>query len=239
MKFPPHQTATAFRHPALRGWIIAFACGFFTICIIGPVVCLGLWLLEMGATAINLTTVPAILAVSTPVAARIILQVATAFGAVLATLSVYEAARRKRREVRVPGHHPIMGDFEQLPYFTTWHANPMLPTGQTVNLNGQGSSPSDSQVALWQQFIARYDTLIDKATRALLTAPHPLEECSSVTLTPSGITIAKDGSLYVGLQFTTVPDILWTTENETPIPFVIFTPSLELEKAQWVAPYEA
>jgi hypothetical protein len=223
-------------HPTVRNSLVVFACGFFAICIIGPVICLGMWLIGLGAAALKLSTLPAILSVSVPVAARIIFQIAMAFGALLAALAMFESARRKWQKVRVPGHHPTLGDFEQLPYFKSWQAKPTLPTGHAVNLYGQGSRPSDMQTAIWQQFIARYESLSATASRSLLTPPHPLQECSSVTLTPNGITLAKNGHLHVVFQFTAAPDHHWTTEIEEPIPFAVFTPTLELEKTQWIAP---
>ncbi len=237
MKIFRYNTATAFEHPTIRGWLFVFACGFLIIWIIGPALCLGLWLIGLGATAVKLSSVSAILAVSTPVAARIIFQVATVFGALLATLSLYESARRKRQDIRIPGHHPIMGDFEHSPYFKTWHAKPMLPTGHAVSLDGQGSRPSDIQAALWSQFIARYDEMIATATQALLTEPHPLQRCAAVKFTPSGITLTPDGGLHLGFEFATVPEDFWMSEAEPPYPTASFTSGLELKSTEWLSAF--
>lgn len=239
IKFLPSNTGTGLEHPTVRDCLVVFVCGFFAICLIGPVICLGMWLVGLVATALNLSTLPALLTVSVPIAIRVIFQIAMAFGASLAALALFESARRGWQKVRVPGHHPVIGDFEELPYSKTWHAKPRLPTGHAVHLDGLGSSPSDAQTALWQQFIARYDTLSATVSRALLTPPHPFQECSSVTLIPNGITLAKNGHLHVVFQFTATPEHHWASETEEPIPFAVFTPTLELEKTQWVAAYTA
>ncbi|OYW74051.1 MAG: hypothetical protein B7Z37_19250 [Verrucomicrobia bacterium 12-59-8] len=237
MKLPTHDTVTAFEQPSVWNWLIVFICGFLTVCIIGPVLCLGLWLVGKGALAMESSVFHAVLDVPLPSAVSIVLLIATVFGACLATMMVLELARRRREGVRVQGHHPIIGDFEYLPHFKTWHAKPVLPTGTVVRLNGFGNSPADTQAALWQQFIARYDALSAAMKDALLTLPHPLQECASVTLTPEGITLTKDGRLKIGFQFTTRPEAFWNSEIEEPFPIAVFSPTLELEKAEWVRPF--
>jgi hypothetical protein len=234
MKVSNRHTATAFEQPSVRGWVVVFVCGFLTACILGLVLCLILWLVGLGAAAMKLPLHPAFTDTSPLTAWRVILQIAGGFGILLATLSLFESANRRRQEVRVPGHNPIIGDFEMLPHFKTWHAKPVLPTGQVVSLNGSGEGPSAAQASLWQQFIAQYDALCAAASGVLLTPPHPLEECRSVVLTPKGITLSRDGRLNVAFQFTTVPDNVWTSEVEEPFPIAIFSPTLELEKAEWV-----
>lgn len=88
----------------------------------------------------------------------------------------------------------------------------------------------------WQQFITQFDELIATATRDLLTAPHPLQACSVVTLTPSGITLTQEGQLHLGFEFTTVPKLFWTSENEKPYPAANFTSALELKNTGWLTP---
>lgn len=237
MKVSIYDTASAFERPSVRGWLIVFVCGFLTVCILGPVICGGLWLLGKGAVAVNAPVLPAILNVPLLSAVHVIFQVATVFGTLLATLMVVEQARRKRQKIRIQGHHPMIGDFEYSPYFKTWHAKPVLPTGNAVRLNGCGSSPSDTQAALWQQFIARYDDLSAATTAALLTPPHPLQECASVSLTPIGITLSGDGRLRMGFQFNTESKACWISEVEEPFPIAVFSPTLVLEKAEWISPH--
>jgi len=232
-----HDTASAFEQPSVRSWLVVFVCGFLTICIIGPVLCAGLWLLGTGALAVKAPFLPAILNIPMMSEVRIILQAATVFGIVLATLMVMEQSRRRRQEKRIQGHHPIIGDFAYSPYFKTWHAKPVVPTGGTVKLNGHGNSPSDAQAALWQQFIARYDALDAAIANALLTPPHPLQGFSSVTLTPHGITLSKDGRLRMGFEFTTAPEAFWNSEIEEPFPIAVFSPTLELERAEWISDF--
>ena len=236
MKLPHHATVTAFEQPSVRNWLVVFVCGFLTICIISPVVCFCLWLLGKGAIAVKVPIPPALLEVPLPFAMRVILIFSTIFGALVATLTVVEVVRRKRYELRFPGHHPVIGDFEHSPYFKTWHAHPVLPSGSAVKLNGHGSGPSEAQATLWQQFVARYDVLSAATTAALLTPPHPLQEAHSVTLTPNGINLPRDGRLHMGFDFTTFPDAFWNSEVEEPIPVAVFSPTLELEKTEWIIP---
>ncbi|MDB6003988.1 MAG: hypothetical protein JWR15_975 [Prosthecobacter sp.] len=237
MKFSNHDTATAFRQPSVRGWLVIFVCGFLTACIIAAVLCIVLWLLGMGVMAIKGTAFPAAFDVSVLRITRVIFQVAAVFGALLATVMLFESARRKRQETRVEGHHSIIGEFEHSPFYKTWHAQPMLPSGKTVRLSAYGRGPSDAQAALWGQFIAQYDDLIAAATRSLLTPPYPLQECSGVTLTPSGITLSQDGRLHLGFEFNTVPEDFWKSEAEEPYPTASFTAALELKSTEWLMPY--
>ena len=236
MKLPPHATVTAFEQPSVWNWLVVFVCGFLTICIISPVVCFCLWLLGKGAVAVKVPVPSALLDVPLPFAIRGILIFAAVFGALLATLMLVEVVRRKRYELRIPGHHPVIGDFAHSPHFKTWHAHPVLPLGSAVKLNGHGSSPSETQATLWQQFVARYDALSATTTAALLTPPHPLQEASAVTLTPNGINLTRDGRLHVGFEFTTAQEAVWNSEVEEPIPIAVFSPKLELEKTEWITP---
>ena len=236
MKLPNHATVTAFEQPSIWSWLVVFVCGFLTICIISPVVSICLWLLGKGAVAVKVPIPPALLDVPLLFVVRVILALATVFGVLIATLMVVELARRKRREMRIPGHHPIIGDFTHLPHFKTWHANPVLPTGRSVTLNGYGSDPSDTQSTLWQQFVARYDALSTATTAALLALPHPLQEASSITLIPHGINLTSDGRLHVRYHFTATPEAFWNSEVEEPIPVAVFSPKLELEKTEWITP---
>ena len=236
MKLPNHATVIAFEQPSVWNWLVVFVCGFLTVCIMSPVVCIGLWLLGKAAVALKMPAPHALLDVPLPSAVRVTLLLATVFGALLATMMVVDLARRKRYEMRIQGHHPIIGDFTYSPYFKTWQANPVLPTGGAVKLNGCGNSPSDAQATLWQQFIARYDALSRATTAALLTPPHPLQESASVTLTPNGINLTPDGRLHVGFQFTTTPEAYWNSEIEEPIPLAVFSPTLELVRTDWITP---
>lgn len=237
MKFFKYDTATAFEQPSVGSWLVVFVCGFLTICILGPVLCILLWLLGLGVVAVKGPAFSALFDVSMLAVIRVILQVAAAFGTLLATLMMFELARKRRQEIRIQDHHPLIGDFEHSPFYRTWHAQPMLPTGKTVRLSAYGRRPSEAQAALWAQFIARYDELIAAATRSLLTPPHPLQECSSITLTPSGITLSQDGRLHLGFEFATVPEYFWTSEPETPYPTASFTSALDLKRTEWLLPY--
>lgn len=237
MKFSNYDTATAFQQPSVRGWLVIFVCGFLTACIIAAVLCIVVWLLGLGVAALKGAASPALFDVSVATVAGVIFQVAAVFGALLATVMLFESARRMRQETRIQGHHPIIGDFEHSPFYKTWHAQPVLPTGKTVRLSAYGRGPSEAQAALWGQFIAQHDELIATATRSLLTPPHPLQECEVVTLTPSGITLSQDGRLHLGFEFSTVPEDFWKSEAEEPYPTASFTPALELKGTEWLRPY--
>jgi hypothetical protein len=237
MKISNYDTATAFERPSVGSWLVVFVCGFLTVCILGPLLCAGLWLLGVVVMAMNSSANPAMLDVPVSSAVRIILQSGAAFGALLATVMLFESARRKRQTIRIQGHHALIGDFEHSPFFKTWHAQPALPAGKTVRLSAYGRGPSDAQAAMWERFIAQYDELIATATRSLLTPPYPLQECCEVTLTPSGITLTQDGKLHLGFEFSTVPENFWTSEPEQPYPTASFTSALELKSAEWLKPY--
>lgn len=237
MKVSRSYKASAFEQPTVRGWLVVFVCGFLTVCILGAAVCLLAWLVGKGASVMKLplhAAFPDTTALMT--SARLILQGASIFGVLLATLSLFESAKRKRQEVRLPGTHPTFGDYESVPHFNTWHAKPLLPKGRSVNLNGWGEAPSESQAAQWQEFISRYDALHAAAAAGLLTPPHPLQDCRSVILTPKVIIMHQDGRLNVAFQFATVPDNFWSSEMEEPFPIAVFSPALELERAEWVTP---
>lgn len=237
MKFFNYDTANAFERPSFRGWLVVFVCGFLTMCIIALVVCILGWLFGLGVAAVKGTASTSQFDVSALTVVRIILQVATLFGAALATLMVLQMARRRQQESRIPGHHPVIGDFEHSPFYKTWHAQPVLPTGKPVRLSAYGGGPSAAQAALWQQFIARYDELIAAATQSLLTEPHPLQGSESITLTPSGITLTRDGLLHLGFEFATVPEDFWKSEPEAPYPTASFTSVLKLKSTEWLKPY--
>ena len=179
MKLPHHNTITAFEQPSVRNWLVVFICGFLTVCIIGPVVCTLLWLLRMAMVAMHVAVPSGLMNVPLPFVIRLTLLVAAGFGMLLATMMIMELSRRKRQEFRIKGHHPVIGDFEHSPFFQRWRASPVLPGGFTIRLDSKGSAPTDAQARLWEQFIARYDSLSAKVIRALLTPPHPLEGCSS------------------------------------------------------------
>ncbi len=233
MKFFNYNTANAFAQPSVQGWLVVFVCGFLTVCVIGPVLCLAGWLVVKVIRLLPMDSLPAwdLTALSTTC---VILQVAAVFGALLATLMVLGLARRKRQESRIPGHNPIIGDFEHSPFHKTWHAQPVLPNGKTVRLSAYGLRPSDIQTALWQKFIANFDEMIAAATKSLLTEPHPLQGCESVTLTPSGITLTRDGRLHMGFEFASVPENYWESEADEPYPTASFTPALELKSTEWL-----
>ena len=236
MKFFNYNTATVFDRPSVQGWLVVFVCGFLTVCIIVPVLGIAVWLFVMAIKLLhvlpsNAWDVPLLSAV------RVMLQIAAAFGALLASVMMMEVARRRRQETRIQGHHSVIGDFEHSPFYKTWYAKPVLPTGKSVRLSAYGSGPSTAQAALWQQFIARYDELIAAATQSLLAEPHPLQGCEAVTLTPSGITLTRDGLLHLGFEFATVPEDFWKSEAEEPYPTASFSPVLELKRTEWLKPY--
>ncbi len=236
MKFFNYNTANAFAQPSVQGWLVVFVCGFLTVCIIGPVLCITAWLIFKVLRRLPAIPLPDwnVTLLSTT---GVILQVAAVFGALLATVMVLGLARRKRQETRIPAHHPIIGDFEHSVFYKTWHAEPVLPTGKPVRLSAYGSGPTPIQAALWQQLIGRYDELIAAATRSLLAEGHPLEGCQSVTLTPSGITLTRDGQMHLGFEFATVPEDFWLSEPERPYPTASFTSALELKSTEWLKPY--
>ncbi|MCF7790180.1 MAG: hypothetical protein K9N47_28940 [Prosthecobacter sp.] len=236
MKFFNYNTASAFGHPSVRGWLVVFVCGFLTVCIIGPVLCTAVWVIIKFIRLLPFFSPPDwhVTVLST---AGVIFKVAAVFGALLATVMVLEAARRKRQEARIPGHHPIIGDFEHSPFYKTWHAQPVLPTGKPVSLSAYGSGPSEAQATLWQQFIARYDELIATATESLLMEGHPLQGAEAITFTPSGITLTQDGLLHLGFEFATVPENFWESEADEPYPTASFTSALELKSTEWLRPY--
>lgn len=236
MKIFNYNTAQAFARPSVQGWLVVFVCGFLTVCIIGLVLCIGVWLVFKVLR--RLPTVPLpdwdMTALST---AGLIFQIAAVFGALLATVMVLDLARRRRQEARIPGHHPIIGDYEHSAFYKTWHAEPVLPTGKRVRLSAYGSGPSKAQAALWQQFIGRYDELIAAATRSLLAEGNPLEGCESITFTPSGITLTRDGQMHLGFDFATVPENFWESEADQPYPTASLTSALELRSTEWLKPY--
>lgn len=236
MKFFNYNTANAFAQPSVRGWLVVFVCGFLTVCILGPLLCIALWLFVKILRLLPMASAP-VWEVSVGSAAGVIFTVAAVFGALLATVMVLGLARRKKRESRTPGHHSVIGDFEHSAFHKTWHAQPMLPTGKTVNVSAFGQGPSETQAALWQQFIARHDEVIAEATQALLAKGHPLEGCEKVTLTPSGITLTRDGKLHMGFEFATVPENFWESEADQPYPTASFTSALELKSTEWLRPY--
>jgi hypothetical protein len=236
MKIFNYNTTHAFVQPSVQGWLVVFVCGFLTVCIIGPVLCIALWLIVKVLRRLPAISLPDfdVTVLST---AGVILQVAAVFGVLLATVMVLDLARRRRQEARTQGHHPIIGDFESSLFYKTWHAQPVLPTGKAVRLSAFGNGPSDTQAALWQKFIANYDELIAAATRSLLTEPHPLEGCQAITLTPSGITLTREGQMHLGFEFATVPENFWTSEVEAPYPTASFTSALALKSTEWLKPY--
>ncbi len=236
MKLFNHDTAAAFERPSALGWLVVFVCGFLTVCIVGPLLCIAVWLFAMTLKALHVFSPPGG-DVSMLSVVRVILQIAAVFGASLATVMVLQLGRRRKQERRIPGHHPTIGDFEHSPFTKTWHAQPLLPTGKSVRLSAYGASPSGAQAALWQGFMARYDELTAAAARSLLTEPHPLQACEVITLTPSGITLTRDGRMHVGFEFTTVPEDFWKSEAEEPYPTASFTAALELKSTEWLHPY--
>lgn len=236
MKIFNYNTAHAFARPSVQGWLVVFVCGFLTVCIIGPALCIAVWLVVKVLRRLPAVPLPDwnVTMLST---AGVILQVAAVFGALLATVMVLDLARRRRQEARIPGHHPIIGDYEHSAFYKTWHAEPVLPTGKPVRLSAYGSGPSKAQAALWLQFIGKYDELIAAATRSLLAEGHPLEGCESVTFTPSGITLTREGHLHLGFEFASVPENYWKSEADEPYPTASFTSALELKSTEWLKPY--
>ena len=237
MKLPHHDAVTAFEQPSVWNWLVVFVCGFLTACIISSVVCGFLWLLGEGAVAVHIPVPAALLDVPLSSAVRIILMLATVFGVLLATVMVMELSRNKRKDVHTQGRHPVIGDFEYSPYLQTWHANPLLSTGQSVRLSAYGSGPSTVQVEVWERFSAKFDELSAAATRSLLTEPQPLQGCEVVTFTPSGITLTRDGEIHMGFEFATMPEDFWKSEGEEPYPTASFTAALELKSTEWLPPY--
>ena len=237
MKFFNYNTANAFAQPTLQGWLVVFVCGFLTVCITGPVLCLAVWLIVKVLQRLPAIPLPA-LDVTVPSTVSVILLMAAIFGALLATVMMLGLARQKRQERRIPGHHPIIGDFECSSYYKTWHAEPVLPSGKPVRLSAYGSSPSTVQAMLWQQFIAKYDELIAAATKSLLTEGHPLQGCEAITFTPNGITLTRDGRLHLGFEFATEPENFWMSEAERPYPTASFTSALALKSTEWLRTYE-
>lgn len=236
MKFFNYNTANAFAQPSVQGWLVVFVCGFLTVCIVGPLLCIALWLFVKILRLMPMASAP-VWEVSVLSTAGVIFTVAAVFGALLATMMVLELARRRKRESRTPGHHPVIGDFEHSAFYKTWHAQPMLPTGKTVNVSAFGHGPSEAQAAMWQQFIAKYDDEIAAATQSLLAKGHPLEGCEKVTLTPSGITLTREGNLHMGFEFATVPEDFWESEADQPYPTASFNSELELKSTEWLKPY--
>ncbi len=236
MKIFNYNTAHAFARPSMQGWLVVFVCGFLTVCIIGLALCIGVWLVFKVLRRLPTVTLPD-WDVTVLSNAGVVLQIAAVFGALLATVMVLDLARRMRQEARVPGHHAIIGDYEHSAFYKTWHAQPVLPTGKPVRLSAYGFGPTNAQVALWQQFIGRYDELIAAATRSLLAEGHPLEGCESVTLTPSGITLTRDGQMHLGFEFASVPENFWKSEADEPYPTASFTSALELKSTEWLKPY--
>lgn len=236
MKFFNYNTADAFAQPSVRGWLVVFVCGFLTIWIVGLPLCLALWLLVKILRRLPMASAP-VWEMSVPYAASVLLTVAAVFAALLATVMVLELARRKKRERCIPGHHPVIGDFEHSAFYKTWRAQPMLPTGKTVNLCAFGQGPSEKQTALWQQLIAKHDEAIAAATHSLLAEGHPLEGCEKVTLTPIGITLTRDGRLHMGFEFATVPEDFGESGVDAPYPTASFTSALELKSTEWLKPY--
>ncbi len=236
MKIFNYNTAHAFARPSMQGWLVVFVCGFLTVCILGPALCISVWLIVKVLRRLPAVPLPDwnVTLLST---AGIILQVAAVFGGLLATVMVLDLARRRRQEARVPGHHPIIGDYEHSAFYKTWHAEPVLPTGNRVRLSAYGNGPTPAQAALWQQFIGRYDELVAAATLSLLAEGHPLEGCESVTFAPSGITLTRDGQMHLGFEFATVPEDFWLSEPERPYPTASFTRALELKSTEWLKPY--
>ncbi len=236
MKIFNYNTAHAFARPSMQGWLVVFVCGFLTVCILGPALCIAVWLIVKVLRRLPAVPLPD-WDLTVLYTAGVILQVAAVFGALLATVMVLDLTRRRRQEARVPGHHPIIGDYEHSAFYKTWHAEPVLPPGNRVRLSAYGSGPTPAQAALWQQFIGRYDELIAAATLSLLAEGHPLEGCESVTFTPSGITLTRDGQMHLGFEFASVPENFWKSEADEPYPTASFTSALELKSTEWLKPY--
>ncbi|WP_395734276.1 hypothetical protein [Prosthecobacter sp.] len=236
MKILNYNTAQAFAQPSVQGWLVVFVCGFLAVCLIGLLPCIAVWLIVKVLRRLPEPPLPDwdVTVLST---ASIVLQVASVFGALLATVMVLDLMRRRRQTVRVPGHHPIIGDYEHSVFYKTWHAEPVLPTGKPVRLSASGSGPSETQAALWQQFTTRYEELLASATRSLLAEGHPLAGCESLTLAPNAITLTQDGQMHLSFEFATVPENFWESEADQPYPTAIFTPALELMRTEWLKPY--
>ncbi|WP_395736765.1 hypothetical protein [Prosthecobacter sp.] len=234
MKASRSHKASAFGQPTVRGWLVVFVSGFLTVCILGAALFFVAWLVRKGAAGLKMPVHGFPFEPPELAAAHVVLKSAAIFGVLLATLSLYQSARRKRQEERLPGTHAILGDYESVPHFKTWHSTPLLPTGREVSLNGCGDGPSEIQVAQWQQFISRYENLVAAAEAGLLTPPHPLQECRAVTLTPKAISLSHDGRVKIAFQFFTEPENSWSSDEEKPFPLAVFSPTLELENTDWV-----
>ena len=53
MKFFNYNTATVFDRPSVQGWLVVFVCGFLTMCIIVPVLCIAVWLFVMAIKVLH------------------------------------------------------------------------------------------------------------------------------------------------------------------------------------------
>lgn len=238
MKFFKYDTSTELARPCLRSWLVIFICGFLTACIIAMALGLLTWVVALAFTLLKGGVPTPFQHLTIQAAVIIILKAAAVFGALVATVLMLELLRRSRQQAHVKGTHPVIGDYAHRPFYKTWHAEPILPTSRPVRLSGYGSGPSEVQTALWQQFIAQYDGLIATATHSLLSAAHPLQGAEQVKLAPSGITLALDGGLHVGFEYSTVPEDFVPAESEPhPYPTASFTKTLELKSTEWLNDY--
>lgn len=238
MKFFKYDTTSELARPGLKSWLVIFVCGFLTACIIALVLFIVVWLVALAYMMWKGAAVSPFENVTMTAAMIIILKAASVVGALVATVLMLELLRRSRQEGHVCGSHAVIGEFKHRPFYKTWHAEPVLPTGNPVRLSGYGSHPSDAQAALWQQFISQFKALMDSAEKSLLTEPHPLQGCERVTLTPCGITLALDGGLHVGFEYTTEPENYGVSEAEPlPYPTASFTPALVLKGTEWLNDY--
>lgn len=208
----------------LRWWFGMFLAGFFGIGLCGTVLAVFLWLLGGGYSLGN--------------AMLIVLLASLGTGVFLGTVMTHRARseQRLKREfaVRIPGHHPIIGDFHHVPIRKTWHALPLLPTGAAVGLWGSGPAPTDAQATLWKRFIASFDSAIRAAAAALSLPGQPFHGCQSLTLTVECASLREDGNLDLMFASETVPkDFLPDPRKYHPMeaPHAIFRPDLTLVAA--------
>ena len=87
MKIFKYNMAHVFARPSVQGWQVVFACGFLTMCIIGLMLCIGVWLIVKVLR--RLPTIPLpdwdVMVMSTE---GVVLQIAAVFGALLTAVTV-------------------------------------------------------------------------------------------------------------------------------------------------------
>ena len=216
-------------------WLVIWCSGFVGTATVAAVACGALWLVGHFAKEVSLAD-PVIVHFSTSAAVRYILPIAAGLGIYMATLLTLKMRhdRRIKQEgaVRIPGHHPVLGDFAYAPFHNAWHAEVILPDGEAVPLWGDGSLPSDAQVTLWSRFLAKRDRLLGLAADALLAQRHPHEGCSA-KFTPSSFHLRGDGRMEA--IFNVHAELGFSTHDHhrEAEPTVILSRELTLDEALW------